>query len=136
MPSASSELTLAVTLPIPEVSIAFGPPLVNLLFDQPAATDANLVFGAGFVAPRDDLVVLASLPQLQAAAQGQALVSIDQGAVVRRVPLVAAIGSLVTPSLAMEMLRVGYNDGPITVRADAHGIKNTVLVCVPFARRL
>lgn len=62
MPSASSELTLAVTLPIPEVSIAFGPPLVNLLFDQPAATDAELVFGAGFVAPRDDLVVLASLP--------------------------------------------------------------------------
>lgn len=62
MPSASSELTLAATLPIPEVSIAFGPPLVNLLFDQPAAIDADLVFGAGFVAPRDDLVVLASLP--------------------------------------------------------------------------
>ncbi len=49
-------------LPAPEVSIAFGPPLVNLLFDQPAAIDADLVFGAGFVAPRDDLVVLASLP--------------------------------------------------------------------------
>ncbi len=62
MPSASSELTLAATLPLPEVSIAFGPPLVNLLFDQPAATDADLVFGAGFVAPRDDVVVLASLP--------------------------------------------------------------------------
>lgn len=62
MPSASSELTLAATLPLPEVSIAFGPHLVNLLFDQPAATDADLVFGAGFVAPRDDLVVLASLP--------------------------------------------------------------------------
>lgn len=62
MPSASSVLTLAVTLPIPEVSITFGPPLVNLLFDQPAATDADLVFGTGFVAPRDDVVVLASLP--------------------------------------------------------------------------
>ncbi len=62
MPSASSELTLAVALPPPEVSIEIGPPLVNLLFDQPAATDANLVFGAGFVAPRDDVVVLASLP--------------------------------------------------------------------------
>jgi len=62
VPSASSELTLAATLPLPEVSIAFGPPLVNLLFDQPAATDADLVFGAGFVAPRDDVVVLASLP--------------------------------------------------------------------------
>ncbi len=62
MPSASSELTLTATLPAPEVSIAFGPSLVNLLFDQPAAADANLVFGAGFVAPRDDVVVLASLP--------------------------------------------------------------------------
>jgi hypothetical protein len=55
-------LALAATLPAPEVRIAFGPPLVNLLFDQPAATDANLVFGAGFVAPRDDVVVLVSLP--------------------------------------------------------------------------
>ncbi|MCZ8102627.1 MAG: hypothetical protein O9972_32630, partial [Burkholderiales bacterium] len=55
-------MTLAATLPLPEVSIAFGPQLVNLLFDQPAAADANLVFGAGFVAPRDDVVVLASLP--------------------------------------------------------------------------
>lgn len=62
MPIASSELTLAATLPSPEVSIVFGPPLVNLLFDQPATTDADLVFGAGFVAPRDDVVVLASLP--------------------------------------------------------------------------
>ena len=62
MPSASSELTLAATLPIPEVSISFGPPLVNLLFDQPAAADADLVFGAGFAPPRDDVVVLASLP--------------------------------------------------------------------------
>ncbi len=62
MPSAPSELALAATLPAPEVRIAFGPPLVNLLFDQPAATDANLVFGAGFVAPRDDVVVLVSLP--------------------------------------------------------------------------
>ena len=62
MPSASSELTLTVALPAPEVSISFGPPLVNLLFDQPAAIDADLVFGAGFIAPRDDVVVLASLP--------------------------------------------------------------------------
>jgi hypothetical protein len=57
-----SELTLAATLPAPGVSIEIGPPLVNLLFDQPAATDADLVFGAGFVAPRDDVAVLASLP--------------------------------------------------------------------------
>jgi len=62
VPSASTELTLAATLPVPGVSIQIGPPLVNLLFDQSAATDADLVFGAGFVAPRDDVTVLASLP--------------------------------------------------------------------------
>ncbi|KPF70280.1 hypothetical protein IP84_00475 [beta proteobacterium AAP99] len=62
MPSAPSELTLAATLPVPGVSIQIGPPLVDLLFDQPAATDANLVFGANYIAPRDDVLVLASLP--------------------------------------------------------------------------
>jgi len=39
-----------------------GPPLVDLLFDQPAATDANLVFGANYIAPRDDATVRATLP--------------------------------------------------------------------------
>ncbi|MDP3138545.1 MAG: hypothetical protein Q8N17_19700 [Burkholderiaceae bacterium] len=62
MPSAPSELTLAATLPVPGVSIQIEPPLVDLLFDQPAATDAELVFGASFIAPRDDVVVLANLP--------------------------------------------------------------------------
>lgn len=62
MASAPSELTLAATLPVPGVSIQIGPPLVDLLFDQPAATDAELVFGASFIAPRDDVVVLANLP--------------------------------------------------------------------------
>ena len=62
MPSAPSELTLAATLPVPGVSIQIGPPLVDLLFDQPASTDADLVFGAGFIAPRDDVVLLISLP--------------------------------------------------------------------------
>lgn len=68
--------------------------------------------------------VLASLPQLQAAAHGQALVSIEEGAVVRRIPLIAAIGPLVTPSLAMEMLRVGYNNGPIKVHVGDGGIQS------------
>lgn len=62
MPSASSDLTLAATLPVLEVNVEFGPPLVNLLFDQPAATDADLMFGAGFIAPRDDVTVRANLP--------------------------------------------------------------------------
>jgi hypothetical protein len=62
VPAVLNEVTLVAALPAPAVTVVVGPPLVDLLFDQPAATDANLVFGAGFIAPRDDVVVLASLP--------------------------------------------------------------------------
>ncbi len=77
--------------------------------------------------------VLSSLPQLQAAAQGQALLSIDDSTVVRRIPLVAAIGPLITPSLAMEMLRVGYNAESITVLADDRGIRSVRVADKEFA---
>ena len=58
----SNEVTLVATLPAPAVTVVVGPPLVDLLFDQPAATDANLVFGANYIAPRDDVAVQATLP--------------------------------------------------------------------------
>ena len=67
--------------------------------------------------------VLVSLPQLQAAADGQALVSIDEDTVVRRIPLVAAVGELVVPSLSMEMLRVATRSPAITVDVDSHGVR-------------
>jgi hypothetical protein len=35
---------------------------VELLFDRPAATDADLIFGADYVPPRNDVTVLATLP--------------------------------------------------------------------------
>lgn len=62
MPAVLNEVTLVAALPAPTASLVVGPTLVDLLFDQPAATDANLVFGANYIAPRDDVVVLASLP--------------------------------------------------------------------------
>ncbi len=62
MPIVLNEVTLVAALPAPTASVVVGPPLVDLLFDQPASADANLVFGANFIAPRDDVVVLASLP--------------------------------------------------------------------------
>ena len=62
MPIVLNEVTLVAALPAPTASVVVGPPLVDLLFDQPAAADANLVFGANYIAPRDDVVVLASLP--------------------------------------------------------------------------
>ncbi len=67
--------------------------------------------------------VLASLPQLQAAAHGQALVSVDTGqTVVRRIPLVMAVNNQAVPSLAMEMLRVATAEPALRLMADAHGI--------------
>ena len=68
--------------------------------------------------------VLASLPQLQAAARGQALVSVEEESVVRRIPLVAGVGDLVVPSLAMEMLRVASGSSAIEVNVDAHGVRS------------
>jgi hypothetical protein len=62
MPAVPNEVTLVAALPVPTVSLAVGPPLVDLLFDQPAATDADLMFGANYVAQRDDVTVRATLP--------------------------------------------------------------------------
>lgn len=67
--------------------------------------------------------VLASLPLLQSAAHGQGLVSVRDDAVVRRIPLVSAVGQVVVPSLAMEMLRVGSRSPVIEVFSDAHGVR-------------
>ena len=71
--------------------------------------------------------VLASLPQLQAAARGQGLVSIDEDTVVRRIPLVSAVGDLVVPSLAMEMLRVATGSTQIEVDVDSHGVRSVAV---------
>ena len=62
MPIVLNEVTLVAALPALTASVAVGPPLVDLLFNQPAATDANLVFGANYIAPRDDVTVQATLP--------------------------------------------------------------------------
>ena len=62
MPTVLNEVTLVAALPAPTASVVVGPPLVDLLFDQPAATDAHLVFGANYIAPRDDVTVRATLP--------------------------------------------------------------------------
>lgn len=67
--------------------------------------------------------VLASLPQLQQAAHGQGLVSVRDAAVVRRIPLVSALGPVPVPSLAMEMLRVGSGSPAIDVFVDRHGVR-------------
>lgn len=67
--------------------------------------------------------VLASLPELQAAAAGQALLSNDlENGVVRRAPLLFAVNDALVPALAMEMLRIGYGEKSIGVDMDSAGI--------------
>ena len=68
--------------------------------------------------------VLASLPELQAAARGQALVSVDEAAVIRRIPLVATLGEVVVPSLALEMLRVASDSSAIELFIGAQGVQH------------
>ncbi|MBK6638047.1 MAG: hypothetical protein IPG34_10455 [Rhodocyclaceae bacterium] len=57
--------------------------------------------------------VLASLPELQAAAAGRGALSVDLSEnIVRRIPLVVSINDQLTSGLAMEMLRVAAIQAP------------------------
>ncbi len=68
--------------------------------------------------------VLASLPELQAAAHGQGVTSFEADeSVVRRVPVVVAVGNQLVPSLAMEMLRLATGSA-VEVTTSAHGVEH------------
>ncbi|MFM0063966.1 CHASE2 domain-containing protein [Paraburkholderia aspalathi] len=73
--------------------------------------------------PRFDYV-LGSLPELQAAARGQAMLSValEQG-VVRHIPLITGLREKLVPSLPMEMLRVATDSSAIDVFADTSGVQ-------------
>jgi adenylate cyclase len=68
--------------------------------------------------------VLASLPELQAAAHGQAMLSValEQG-VVRHIPLIMGLGDKLVPSLPMEMLRLATDSSAVEVFADSSGVQ-------------
>jgi adenylate cyclase len=69
--------------------------------------------------------VLASLPELQSAARGQAILSVDlEFGVVRRIPLVVAVGDEVVAGLAMEMLRIATGSTAVEVAVASHGIES------------
>lgn len=69
--------------------------------------------------------VLASLPELQRAARGKAVLSVSgEDPVIRRVLLVAAVAELVMPSLAMEMLRVASANEAVDMTVGPHGIQS------------
>jgi adenylate cyclase len=67
---------------------------------------------------------LRSLPELDNAAAGHALLSVDpRGGIVRRVPLVATIGGTLTPALSVEMLRVASATGGYVLHSDRRGVR-------------
>lgn len=67
--------------------------------------------------------VLASLPELQAAARGQAMLSVDAGqTVIRRIPLAMAVNGQVLPSMAVEMLRIATGEAAVEVAVDEYGV--------------
>lgn len=68
---------------------------------------------------------MSSLPLLQAAVQGQGLLSANlEKGVVRRAPLVGAIGDTLAPSLSMELLRVATGTPALEIDADAGGVRS------------
>ena len=68
---------------------------------------------------------LGSIEQIDAAATSRALLSADvPHGVVRRVPLLAAVGTVLFPSLSMELLRVGVREPAFVVRTGTHGIES------------
>jgi CHASE2 domain-containing sensor protein/serine phosphatase RsbU (regulator of sigma subunit) len=68
--------------------------------------------------------VLRSVPDVDGGAAGRALLSADfPGGVVRRLPLVAAVGDMLVPGLAVEVLRVAAGAPAFSVRSDADGVR-------------
>jgi adenylate cyclase len=68
--------------------------------------------------------VLASLPELQGAAHGQAMLNVaqEQGTV-RRIPLIMGLGDKMVPGLPIEMLRVAIGAPAVDVYADESGVQ-------------
>ncbi len=65
---------------------------------------------------------LRSLDELDAAARGHGLLSVDpRGGVVRRVPLAAMVNGVLTPALTMETLRLASGSAAFTIAADRNG---------------
>ena len=69
--------------------------------------------------------VLVSLPEFQAAAKGQGLLSGDpEKGIVRRAAMLANLNNTLTPGLTLEMLRIAHNIPHIRVYANQHGVNS------------
>ncbi len=67
--------------------------------------------------------LITSVEEIDAAAEGHGLLSVDvEGGVVRRVPLVAAVGQTLVPGLGPEMLRVAAREPALSLKAGRRGV--------------
>jgi len=105
-------------------------------FDHKTLTTSTAMITAPFLVRGGDAVpyvrrfpaVLKSIPVLEAAASGQALLSADlEKGVVRRLPLIAAVGETLAPSLSIELLRVASGMTAIEVEVTSQGIESVGL---------
>jgi adenylate cyclase len=92
--------------------------------------------------PRPFLVslpgLLSNLPELEAAAAGRGLVTVQPeiDGVVRRVPAIMSIAGETKPALSIELLRIAMDEQSIVVRSDAAGVRSVMLgsVTIPTDR--
>lgn len=105
-------------------------------FDHRTPSTAATLKSAAFTATGADVAsmvrrfpaVLKSIPGLEAAASGQALLSADlEKGVVRRLPLVAAVNETLVPSLSIELLRAASGVDAYEVGADSGGMTHVTL---------
>ena len=67
---------------------------------------------------------LRSLDQLDGAARGHGLLSVDpRGGVVRRVPLTATVNGVLTPALSIETLRLASGNAAFLISSDRKGVR-------------
>ncbi len=115
-------------------------------FDFAAQTTANRMRTVPVLSRGEDAAphlrhfpwVLASLPELQDAAHGQALLSVSlEESIVRRIPLLMTLGDTVVPSLALEMLRVGSGAAAIEADVGPLGVETVAVadLAVPVQSR-
>jgi adenylate cyclase len=73
--------------------------------------------------------LLANVPELEAAAAGRGLVTVQPeiDGIVRRVPAIMSVAGHTRPALSIELLRVAMGVQSIAVRSDAAGVRNIVL---------
>jgi serine phosphatase RsbU (regulator of sigma subunit)/CHASE2 domain-containing sensor protein len=114
-------------------ALAGGPSVIGLAgIEGPAAAAALGPFTPAAVRGSDPAAhvrryraALRSVPDVDAGAAGHALLSTAPGSgeVLRRLPLLGAVGDTLVPGLAIELLRVAAGAPAFTVRSDPGGVR-------------